>query len=106
MSVRGTTHARVERKIINHDLGGVYSVCFWDECDRNSTSLYQIVNHEHARNIPCAHPLAQHCTYAFCTDRHMQYYLACTGKQALDTQERNRGRVGGMLPPGYKKAVI
>lgn len=101
MTVRGT-HAHIMRKIINHDLGGTFLCCFWDECDRDAITLYEVRNHEHSRSIPCDDPMAQHCTYAFCSERHRQYYLACTGKMALETQERNRGRVGGMLPPGYR----
>lgn len=106
MSTRGTTHGMVQRKIINHDRGGTFLVCAWDECDRDAITLYEVRNHEHSREIPCWHELAQHCTYAFCSERHRQYHLACTGAQALETQERNRGRVAGMLPPGYKQTIL
>ena len=102
MAVRGTTHARIEKKIINHDRGGTFLVCAWMECDKDAVYLYEVRNHEHAREIPCDHELAKHCTYAFCSERHKQYHLACTGAQALETQERYNGQVAGMLPPGWK----
>lgn len=102
MSVRGTFHAKIQRKIINHDRGGTFVMCVWEDCDKDACSLYEIRNHEHIREIPCDHPLAKHCTYAFCSERHKQYFLACTGAMARDTEIRNRGRVGGMLPPGWK----
>jgi hypothetical protein len=99
MSVRGS-HAHLMRKIINHDTGGTFLICAWSDCDRDAITLYEVKNHTHARSIPCE--FGEHWTLAFCTERHKQYHLACSGEQALDTQERNRGRVGGQLPPGYK----
>lgn len=105
MSVRGTTHAIVTKRVINHDQGGTNLVCFWAECDRDATTLYQVRNHEHARNIGCGDPLAKHVMYAFCSERHKQYHLAGTGTAAYDTALRNRGRISGMLPPGYGNSL-
>lgn len=105
MSVRGTTHAIVQKKVINHDRGGTFLVCFWSDCDRDGLALYEVRNHEHARNIPCDHPLARHCNYAFCSERHKQYHLASSGSMAHDTAARNQGRIAGMLPPGMKTSL-
>lgn len=100
----GQEHARVGKKIINFDADR-YGMCAWLDCYKDACSLYEIRTHEHARNIPCDHPLGRHVTYAFCTERHKQYHLACTGAQAHDTAARNRGRIAGMLPPGWKQTV-
>ena len=105
MSTRGTTHAKVQKKIINHDRGGTFVVCFWSDCDRDGLALYEVRNHEHARNIPCGDPLARHVMYPFCSERHRQYHLACTGEMANDTAARNQGRIAGMLPPGYGSSL-
>lgn len=98
-------HARIGRKIINFDSGG-YGICAWADCYKDACNLYEVRNHEHARNIPCDSSLAQHITYAFCSERHKQYHLACTGAQAHDTAARNQGRIAGMLPPGWRQSVI
>lgn len=105
MSVRGTTHAIVQKRIINHDQGGTNVVCFWADCSNDATTLYQVRNHEHARNIRCDDPLSRHTMYAFCTERHKQYHLAGTGTAAHDTAARNQGRISGMLPPGYRRSL-
>lgn len=105
MSVRGTTHARVQKRIINNDRGGTYVCCAWDECDNDGFELYKVRMHEHAQSVGCDSSLAKHITYVFCTERHKQYFLACTGAMAHDTQARNRGRIAGMLPPGMKRMV-
>lgn len=95
-------HAQLQRKVINHDRGGTKVACAWDECDRDGFENNKVTAHEHAVSIPCWHDLAKHISYIFCTDRHKQYFLACTGPMARDTQARNNGRIAGMLPPGYK----
>ena len=101
MSVRGTSHGQVNKRIINLDKGGTFVVCAWDTCDKDAITLYEVRNHTHPRSIPCEY--GEHWTLAFCSERHKQYHLACSGPMALETQERNRGRVAGMLPPGWKK---
>lgn len=98
-------HARLERKIINMDQNGAKVLCAWDECDRDGISLHEVRTHEHARNIGCESSLAKHITYPFCSERHKQYWLACTGEMAKHTEARNNGRIAGMLPPGYRTAV-
>lgn len=99
-------HARIGRKIINHDTGGGYGVCAWSDCYRDACSLYEVRAHEHARTIPCDSQLARHVTYAFCRETCKQYWLAGTGPMAHDTAARNRGAISGMLPPGFKKSVL
>ncbi len=105
MSVRGMSHAAINRRIINHDKGGTFLVCAWSDCDKDAITLYEVRSHEHIRQIPCDSPDARHSTMAFCTERHKQYHLASTGWQANVTAERNRGRVAGMLPPGWRQTI-
>lgn len=100
----GTEHARIGRKIINFNTGG-YGICAWSDCYKDACSLYEVRQHEHARIIPCDSPLGSHVTFAFCSERCKQYWLACTGPMAHDTGARNQGRIAGMLPPGWKQSV-
>lgn len=95
-------HARLHRKIINHDQAGRKVLCAWADCDRDAFSMHEVRTHEHARIIDCNSPMARHITYAFCTDRHRMYWLASSGAMAKDTEARNNGNIAGMLPPGYK----
>ena len=98
-------HARLSKKIINYDQAGRKVLCAWDECDKDAYSLYEVRTHEHARSISCDSSLASHVTYPFCSERHKQYWLACTGEMARDTEARNNGRIAGMLPPGYRTSI-
>ena len=102
MSVRGTSHAMTHKKIINHDRGGTFVMCAWDECDRDGYELYKVTSHEHAGNSPCGSPLAKHIQYVFCGERHKAYWVACTGENAKELAARYNGRQRGMLPPGYR----
>jgi len=105
MSTRGTSHAMAHKKIINHDRGGTYVMCAWDECDRDGYQLYSVRAHEHAGSIDCDSSLAKHITYVFCTERHKQYWLACTGASARELAARYNGRQMGMLPAGMRKMI-
>lgn len=105
MPVRGTTKARVEKRVVNHDQGGTFVVCAWDTCDRDGTQLYSVMQHEHARSIACDSSLAKHITFVFCTERHKQYWLNATGPAANESAERNRGRIYGMLPAGHRPSL-
>lgn len=106
MPVRGSTHARVQKRAINLDRGGTPVGCAnIMPCDRDGYELYKIIQHEHARSIPCDHELARHATFIFCSERCKQYFLACSGPMAHDTAARNRGRIAGMLPPGYRASL-
>jgi hypothetical protein len=108
-------HARIGRKIINHDTGG-YGVCAWGECDTDANSLYQIRTHEHpqqwrhegrlyTRGALCelvnaaGGDLGKHVWYAFCSERHKLYWVNATGGNALESIERT-GRAWGNLPVG------
>jgi hypothetical protein len=99
-----TEHARIGKKIINFDTGG-YGICAWSDCYKDACSLHEVRQHEHARSVACDGPLGRHVTYAFCTDRHKQYWLAGTGEMAHDTSARNNGRISGMLPPGLRRTL-
>ena len=80
MSVRGTTHARHEKRVINLDRGGTFVCCAWDECDNDGFEIDKVRTHEHAHSIACDSNLARHCNYVFCSERHKQYWLNCTGE--------------------------
>lgn len=105
MSVRGTSHAHLERKVINRDRGGTFVACAWSDCDKDGLENHKVTVHEHARSIACDDSLAKHISYVFCTERHKQYHLASTGAMAHDTQARNNGRIAGMLPPGMRQMI-
>jgi hypothetical protein len=93
------------KKVINHDRGGTYVMCAWDECDRDGYELYKVRTHEHAASVPCDSPLGRHTNYVFCTERHKQYWVASTGQNAHELAARNNGRQYGMLPPGQRLTV-
>lgn len=96
---------RVAKYVINHDQGGTKVVCAWDECDRPGYELHKVRQHEHAAVIACDSDLGKHITFIFCSDRHKLYWLNCTGEMAKVSEERNNGRISGMLPPGYKAYI-
>lgn len=108
-------HARIGRKIINHDSGG-YGVCAWGECDRDANSLHQVRTHEHpqlwrhdgrtyTRAALCelvnaaGGEVGRHVWYAFCTERHKLYWVNATGTHAHESLART-GRAWGNLPVG------
>jgi hypothetical protein len=102
VSVRGTRHALIQRKVINHDRGGTFIMCAWSDCDRDGYELYKVTSHEHAQSIACDSSLAKHISYVFCSERHKQYWVACTGENAKELAARYGGRQAGMLPPGLR----
>ncbi len=69
--LRGTTTARHAKKIIIREgsADGERIFCAWDDCDNDAVSLYtQRVNH--------GSPGTPYVTrYAFCCERHRQYFL-------------------------------
>jgi hypothetical protein len=93
------------KKIINHDRGGTFVMCAWDECDRDGFELYKVVSHEHSHSIPCDSSMAKHVSFVFCSERHKAYWAACTGTNAYELAARYNGRQRGMLPPGMKKMI-
>jgi hypothetical protein len=104
-------HAQIERKMINLDRADPGPMmCAWSDCDHLSIGLYWIRQCEHSPRIPC-HLVdlgvggGRHYWFHFCREKHKQYFLACSGRMAADTAERNQGRIHGMLPPGYRHSL-
>ena len=57
---------------------GDWIKCVWcalNGQDNPGYELYKSVFHEHARQLPCNHPMANHVNFVFCSERHKQYYL-------------------------------
>lgn len=107
----GWDHAQLQRRAINLDAGGRPIVCAWDECDRDGTVLYQHTACEHdVINQSCrrADALAvhhsgrtAHTIYVFCSQRHRNYWVNATGRNALESLART-GRAYGNLPTGLR----
>jgi hypothetical protein len=103
----GRQHAIIAKQIINHDAGGRPIICCWADCENKATSLYQTVQHEHARGARCDDvdaglvPGARHYHFAFCSQRCKNYWDNATGTNALDSIERT-GRAYGNLPAGMR----
>jgi hypothetical protein len=93
---------RIAKYVVNLDQGGTRVCCAWDECSSPGYELHKVRQHEHARSIACDSSLGKHITFIFCSDRHKLYWLNCTGEAARVSEARNRGRVSGMLPAGYR----
>ena len=106
MSVRGTSHAMAHKKVINHDRGGTFVCCAWDECDRDGYELYKVRQHTHAATIPCDSSVASHVSYVFCSERHRAYWLHSSGERAKELEARYNGRIAGMLPPGMRNTIL
>ena len=104
------THARIAKKIINHDAWGTELPCMWDDCERKATTIYRF----HA----CRHPVHWSCRYAnrmalahgdagahiwmaFCSLAHLMYFRHSEGWRALAMIEE-QGRAYGNLPVGSK----
>jgi len=103
-------HAILQRKIINHDKGGTWIPCCWEDCDRPGYALYTHVYCEHDPREGCEHadrrllPQAgrpAHLKFAFCSQRHMSYYVNAEGGNALESIART-GRAHGNLPVGER----
>jgi len=74
MPVRGTTHAIVQKKVINLDHGGNRKIaCAWDECDNDGYELYKARVNQAAPGFP-----ASYIQYVFCCERHKQYWVNST----------------------------
>lgn len=85
-------HAVTSKKVLSRDAGR-WLLCCWDDCDKPGYELYKTRFHDHAKGYPCEHPDAKHPQYIFCTERHRQFFL-------------HSHRAMGMLPPGYRLAVV
>lgn len=97
------------RRVINHDGGGRYIVCAWDDCERDGVELHKIRSHEHLRNVSCEDvdvgaALGRHITFVFCSERHRLYWLNATGTNATRSLE-STGRAYGNLPVGSRGTI-
>ena len=103
-------HAIVEKRIINldrYDPGPV--ACAWDDCSGRATILYRVRLCEHSPNLSCEAvdrgAGGRHMWFAFCRERCRQYWINASGRHAVESAERNRGRIHGMLPAGYRLSI-
>jgi len=73
VSVRGTTHARIMRRVIirEGERIGQNALCCWDGCDNNGCDLYKARVRD---TMPGIEP-AVFTWYLFCTERHKQYWV-------------------------------
>lgn len=74
---------------------GKWINCVWCHMhgqDQPGYELHKTVFHEHAREIPCDHPRAQHVNYLFCSERHKQYF-------------RNSHIDMNQLPAGFRSVI-
>jgi len=104
------SHARIAKKIINHDAGGVALPCMWDDCERDATTVYRFHGCRHPVGWSCqyANRLAllhgdagAHIWFAFCSERHLMLFRHSEGWRALAMIE-DQGRAYGNLPRGSK----
>lgn len=82
------------RKVLSGNTGKWIN-CVWHHMqgdDRPGYEMHKTVFHEHAREIPCDHPRAQHVNYLFCSERCKQYFL-------------NSHVAMNYLPPGYRTVI-
>ena len=73
MSVRGTTHARVMRRVILREGAriGNNAQCCWDECDADGYDLYKA----RVRDTGPGVEPAVFTWFLFCSERHKQYWV-------------------------------
>lgn len=101
------------RKIVNLDADR-FMVCSWGECDRNAIQLYTHVQCNHPVQWPCTRAQwiavshgepGAHTRFAFCSHRHMAYFVESQGWRALRLIEQT-GRGYGNLPTGSKNLPL
>jgi hypothetical protein len=106
-------HAVIEKRAINLDNGGQPLVCCWDECDRLGSTLYRHVSCLHDTRAGCASSdervvvhsgRTAHLVYVFCSQRHRNYWVNSTGRNALESMART-GRAYGNLPAGLRGMI-
>jgi hypothetical protein len=100
-------HAIVTKRIINLgrlDPGPV--PCSYPPCENLATSLYQHVICEHSPRLSCSAvdqgAGGRHYRYTFCRQRCKNHFVSEMGHNAQVVAERNAGRIGGNLLPGYR----
>ncbi len=105
IGMQASAPARVERLMINLDTC-MPMTCGWDECDKRARTPYQVRIHEHAGR--CDSEVGQHgrhTHYVFCSERHLLYWVTCSGPRAAQTADENRGRIYGQLPAGLRNRL-
>jgi hypothetical protein len=104
------SHARIAKKIINHDAWGARLLCMWDDCERAATSIYQFRGCRHPVNWSCNYAdlmalshgsQGAHIMFAFCSERHAYMFRYSEGWRALAMIDQ-QGRAYGNLPTGSK----
>jgi hypothetical protein len=93
MSVRGTTHARIHRKVVireGEDTGGKIT-CAWSDCDKDGYLLHHIAVNVARPGFPC-----QLERYVFCSERHKQYFIHSYRTPAGH----------GRLPAGFRGTIL
>lgn len=100
MSTRGTSAWLANRKV--RKPGGGVLPCCWDTCDKDGSTLYRVITHEHAPGASCAEHDSR---YVFCSERHKLYWLHSSGQRARELEARYGGRIYGMLPPGQRSTL-
>lgn len=81
----------IAKKVLSRSSGN-WILCGWFECERPGVELHKSIFHEHARDIPCNDPRAQHINFVFCSERHKMLYVHSHISM-------------GNLPPGFAKVL-
>lgn len=110
MSTSYQAHARIAKKIINHDAYGVPLLCMWDDCQRPGLEMYRINECRHPVGWSCRDANRRALAYgdpgahiwmAFCSERHLMFFRHSGGWRAL-AMIADTGRAYGNLPRGSK----
>ena len=102
---------KVEKLIINLDMQKPVT-CAWDECDKHARTSHQVRTHEHPLHLRCSAvdqaggAYGRHMIYAFCSEGHLDFWVASSGSRAHDLAARNQGRVYGQHSPGLKRTML
>ena len=97
---------RVEKLIINLDMQKPI-VCNWDTCHRLSRTSHQVRLHEHQGTCDSEEArYGRHVIMSFCSESHLDYWVASTGWRAHELAARNNGRIYGQHSAGMKRSLI
>lgn len=80
------SHAVITKKVVNHDRGGTFVACAWDDCDKDGYELFKVRVNYGTAAVPHV------VNYVFCSERHKGYWV-------------HSHRAYGHLPPGQKMSV-
>lgn len=76
MPIRGTTHAIIQKKVINRDHDdGKKVMCAWDTCTNDGYEINKVRANDAADGQP-----PKYIQYVFCCERHRQYWINSTVK--------------------------